>query len=39
MQEIIFLWTNYFIRLFKGYFEGTKNLLTPKLARAQGGTI
>ncbi len=34
MREIIFLWANYFMGHFKGYFEGAKNCLTPKLARA-----
>ncbi len=33
MREIIFLRANYFIGHFKGYFEGTKTFLTPKLSR------
>jgi hypothetical protein len=33
------LWANYIIGHFKGYFEGAKTLLTPKLSRAQRGAI
>jgi hypothetical protein len=39
MREIIFLRANYFMGHFKGYFEGGKISLTPKLSRAQGGTL
>jgi hypothetical protein len=34
MREIFF-WANYFMGHFKGYFEGAKTFLTPKLSRAQ----
>ena len=36
---IFFLQANYFMDHFKGHFEGTKTFLTPKLSRAQRGTI
>ncbi len=40
MREIIFfLRANYIMSHFKGYFEGAKTFLTPKLSRAQRGTI
>jgi hypothetical protein len=40
MRDIIFfLRANYFVDHFKGYFEGAKTFLTPKLSRAQRGTI
>jgi hypothetical protein len=40
MREIIFfLRANYIMGHFKGYFEGAKTFLTPKLSRAQRGTI
>ncbi len=36
MRDIIFfLRANYIIGHFKGYFEGAKTFLTPKLSRAQ----
>jgi hypothetical protein len=40
MRDIIFfLRANYIMGHFKGYFEGAKTFLTPKLSRAQRGTI
>jgi hypothetical protein len=40
MRDIIFfLRENYIMGHFKGYFEGAKTFLTPKLSRAQRGTI
>ncbi len=40
MRDIIFfLQANYIMGHFKGYFEGAKTFLTPKLSRAQRGTI
>jgi hypothetical protein len=40
MQDIIFfLRANYIMGHFKGYFEGAKTFLTPKLSRAQRRTI
>ncbi len=40
MRDIIFfLRANYIIGHFKGYFEGAKTFLTPKLSRAQRGAI
>jgi hypothetical protein len=41
MREIIFLRTNYFMGHFKGYSKGAKTFffLSPKLSRAQGGTL
>ena len=40
MREIIFfLRANYIMGHFKGYFEGAKTFLTPKLSRAQRGAI
>ncbi len=41
MREIIFFAgkLGYFMGHFKGYFEGAKTFLTPKLSRAQRGTI
>jgi hypothetical protein len=40
MRDIIFfLQGNYIMGHFKGYLEGTKTFLTPKLSRAQRGTI
>ncbi len=40
MRDIIFfLRANYIMGHFKGYFEGAKTFLTPKLSRAQRGAI
>ena len=40
MRDIIFfLRANYIMGHFKGYFEGAKTFLIPKLSRAQRGTI
>jgi hypothetical protein len=40
MRDIIFfLQANYIMGHFKGYFEGAKTFLTPKLSRAQRGAI
>jgi hypothetical protein len=40
MRDIIFfLRANYIIGHFKGYFEGAKTFLTPKLSRVQRGAI
>ena len=40
MRDIIFfLRANYIMGHFKGYFEGAKTFLTPKLSRAQQGAI
>ena len=36
---IFFLWDNNFMSHFEGHFEGSKTFLTPKLSRAQRGTI
>jgi hypothetical protein len=36
MRDFIFFWqANYIMGHFKGYFEGAKTFLTPKLSRAQ----
>ncbi len=40
MRDIIFFFrANYIMGNFKGYFEGAKTFLTPKLSRVQRGTI
>ncbi len=40
MRDIIFfLRANYIMGHFKGYFEGAKTFLSPKLSRAQRGAI
>jgi hypothetical protein len=40
MRDIIyFLRANYIMGYFKGYFEGAKTFLTPKLSQAQRGAI
>ena len=36
---IFFFWDNNFLIHFSGHFEGAKTFLTPKLSRAQRGTI
>ena len=36
---IFFMRANHIIGLFEGFFEGAETFLTPKLSRAQRGTI